>query len=148
MSMPEHEAEVTIRPMTEEEIKKYGAPLRQTCTVCGRELPLNQFEFIVPGVEREQMILDNSCRQRRDICKECEKKQGKRRKKSHRGVPQALRPVIRDDGQRYATARSAAENTGITLDHLLACLRGRHKRAGGHGWRWATAKEVKNHASS
>lgn len=65
MSMPEHEAEVTIRPMTEEEIKKYGAPLRQTCTVCGRELPLNQFEFIVPGVEREQMILGNSCRQRR-----------------------------------------------------------------------------------
>ena len=82
MSMPEHEAKVTVRPMTEEEIRKYGAPVRQTCAVCGRELMLCQFEFIVPGVEREQMVLGNSCRNRRTVCKECEKKQNKRRKKA------------------------------------------------------------------
>lgn len=78
--MPEHEAKVTVRPMTEEEIRKYGAPVRQTCAVCGRELMLCQFEFIVPGVEREQMVLGNSCRNRRTVCKECEKKKARGRR--------------------------------------------------------------------
>ena len=135
MIVPEYE--VTVRPMTEEEIKRYGAPLRQTCAVCGRELPLSQFDFIVPGVEREQMELGNSCRQRLDICKECEKRQGKRCKRALRRLPKALHPVIRSDGQRFSTARSAAETVGITLDYLLRHLRGDCKQAGGYSWQWA-----------
>lgn len=132
----EIEAEVTVRPMTEEEIKKYGAPLLQTCTICGRELPLAQFEFIVPGLQREFMTLGNSCRQRCDICKECAAAKGRRGRKP-RGVPKALRPVIRSDGQRFSTARSAAETVGVTLDYLLKHLRGDCKQAGGYSWQWA-----------
>ena len=66
-------------------------------------------------------------------------------------IPMRLRPVIRlDDGKYYATAEAAAADSGIknivTLtDHIQYH---RYQSCGGYHWRWATAEEVKNHASS
>lgn len=66
-------------------------------------------------------------------------------------IPMKLRPVIRlDDGKYYATAEAAAADSGIknivTLtDHIQYH---RYQSCGGYHWRWATAKEVKNHANS
>lgn len=142
--MLDHEAEVIVRPMSDEEIKKYGQPLKQKCASCGRELLLSEFALMIKGEQREKMVLGESCRKRHAICKDCEKKQHKRQQKSSRQrttrLTKAMRPVTRSDGKKYATARLAAENNGITLDYLLSCLRGQCKRAGGYGWQWTEAK--------
>ena len=66
-------------------------------------------------------------------------------------IPMRLRPVIRlDDDKYYATAEAAAADSGIKNTVMLTdhIQHRRYQSCGGYHWRWATKKEVKNHADS
>ena len=45
-----------------------------------------------------------------------------------------VKPVVRSDGKRYATATDAADGIGSDVSNVIAACRGRQKTAGGYGW--------------